>query len=82
MMGAIVVALAAALCMLLAGAVIAALRLVGAVKQLIAALDGVRRQLQPMVSELQENAEIASLEVGQLQSSVDSLRASRREGRR
>lgn len=79
-MGAIVVALLAALCMLLAGSVIAALRLVGAVRQLIAALEGVGRQLQPMVTELQENAEIASLEVSHLQTSIDALQ--RRQGRR
>jgi predicted PurR-regulated permease PerM len=81
-MGAIVVALLAALCMLLAGSVIAALRLVGAVRQLIAALEGVGRQLQPMVTELQENAEIASLEVSHLQTSIDALQKERRQGRR
>jgi hypothetical protein len=81
-MGAIVVALLAALCMLLAGSVVAALRLVGAVRQLIAALEGVGRQLQPMVTELQENAEIASLEVSHLQTSIDALQGERRQGRR
>lgn len=82
MMGATVIALVAALCMLLAGAVIATLRLVGAVKQLIAALDGVGQRLQPMVTELQENAEIASLEVTHLQSSMAAFGAGRRPGRR
>jgi hypothetical protein len=35
-----------------------------------------------MVTELQENAEIASLEVSHLQTSIDALQGERRQGRR
>jgi hypothetical protein len=82
MMGAVVVALVAALCMLLAGTVITGLRLVSAVRLLIAALEGVGRQLRPLVSELQDNAEIASIEVAELQSNITALGGSRRPGKR
>ncbi|HSK90790.1 MAG TPA: hypothetical protein VK875_05715 [Euzebyales bacterium] len=79
-MGAVVVALVAIGFMLLAGVFVAALRLVTVVRQLIAVLEGTRDRLEPMITELRENGEIASLEVSQLQSTIASLNAPRRPG--
>ena len=81
MMGAAVVTVVAIAIMLLAAVFVAALRLVGAVRQLTAAFSGTWQQLEPIVAELQENTEITGLETAQLQSTLEALRA-RRNGQR
>lgn len=80
-MAPVVVTLVAVVIMLLAAAVVAGLRLLTAVRQLTAALDGTWRQLEPIVNELRENGEIAGLESAQLQTSLQALGA-RRNGQR
>jgi predicted PurR-regulated permease PerM len=78
-MDAVVITLVAVLFMLLAAVGVAAMRLFTAVRQLMAVLDSTRQRLEPIVTELQENGEIASLEAAQLQASVQALGA-RRDG--
>jgi predicted PurR-regulated permease PerM len=80
-MGAAVVTVVAIAIMLLAAAFVAALRVMAAVRQLTAALNGTWQQLEPIVAELRENGEIAGLEAAQLQSNLEALRA-RRNGQR
>jgi predicted PurR-regulated permease PerM len=80
-MGAVVIALVAMLFMLLAAIGVVVVRLVATVRQLIAALEITRRKLEPLVTELQENGEIASLEAAQLQASLEAL-STRRNGQR
>jgi predicted PurR-regulated permease PerM len=80
-MGAAVVTVVAIAIMLIAAAFVAALRVMAAVRQLTAALNGTWQQLEPIVVELRENGEIAGLEAAQLQSNLEALRA-RRNGQR
>jgi hypothetical protein len=80
-MGAIVITLVAALLMLLAAIGVVIMRLVATVRQLMAALEATQQKLEPLVTELQENGEIASLEAAQLQASIEALTA-RRNGQR
>lgn len=81
MMAAVVVALIAALCMLLGGVAVMAMRLIGAVRQLRAVLEGLGQRLQPMVDELREGSEVAGIEVAALQANVARLGEGRREAR-
>jgi predicted PurR-regulated permease PerM len=81
MMGAAVVTVVAIAIMLLAAVFVAALRLLAAVRQLTAALNGTRQQLEPVMAELRDNSEIAGLEAAQLQSSIAAL-GDRRNGQR
>ena len=81
MMGAAVVTVVAIVIMLIAGVFVTALRLLAAVRHLTAALNGTQGQLEPVMAELRENSEIASLEAAQLQSSIAALSA-RRNGQR
>jgi hypothetical protein len=81
MMAPVVIATVAIAIMLVAAVAVGVLRLLGAVRRLTAAADGTRKQLEPIVTELQENSEITGLESAQLQASLESLRA-RRNGQR
>jgi predicted PurR-regulated permease PerM len=80
-MGAVVVTLVAVALMLLAAIGVVIMRLAGAVRQLMAAVESTSERLKPIVTELQENGEIASLEAAQLQESIQAL-TSRRNGQR
>ena len=80
-MAAAVVTVVAIAIMLIAAAFVAALRVMAAVRQLTAALNGTWQQLEPIVAELRENGEIVGLEAAQLQSNLEALRA-RRNGQR
>ena len=81
MMGVAVVTVVAIVIMLIAGVFVAALRLLAAVRQLTAALNGTQQRLDPALTELRENSEIAGLEAAQLQSSIAAL-GDRRNGQR
>jgi predicted PurR-regulated permease PerM len=80
-MGAAVVTVLAVVVMLLAGVTVVGLRLVAAVRQLLAALERTRDTLQPVATELKENGEIAGLEMAQLQASLEAL-DTRRQAKR
>lgn len=80
-MGAAVVVVLTIVVMLLAGVAVITMRLVGAVRQLMATLERTRDALQPVTAELAENGEIAGLEVAQLQASIAAL-GDRREAER
>ena len=79
-MGPVVVTVLAVVIMLVAATFVVALRLVAAVRRLTAAFDGAWRRLEPMVTELQENGEVAALEAAELQSGLQAL-GERRNGR-
>ncbi|HSJ43496.1 MAG TPA: hypothetical protein VK923_02290 [Euzebyales bacterium] len=77
-MGAIVVLVVAVAIMLLAAVVVGVLRLLTAVGDLRLAVDNTQRWLQPVLDELNEAGQVASLELAQLQASVADLTAQRR----
>jgi predicted PurR-regulated permease PerM len=80
-MGPIVVTVVAVAIMLVAATFVVVLRLVATVRQLIAAVEGTWRRLEPIVTELRDNGEITGLEAEQLQSSLQAL-GERRDGPR
>jgi predicted PurR-regulated permease PerM len=80
-MGPVVVTVVAVAIMLVAATFVVVLRLVATVRQLIAAVEGTWRRLEPIVTELRDNGEIAGLEAEQLQSSLKAL-GERRDGPR
>jgi hypothetical protein len=80
-MGAMVVTVVAVAIMLVAATFVVALRLFAAVRQLAAVLEDIRRRIEPMVTELRDNGEIAGLEAAALQSSLQAF-GERRNGRR
>jgi cell shape-determining protein MreC len=81
-MGAIVVLVVAIAIMLLLAVVVAVLRLLTAVRGLRTAVDSSRQWLQPVLDELNEAAQVTSLELAQLQASVADLNAQRGSGGR
>ena len=72
-MGPVVVTVVAVAIMLVAATFVVVLRLVATVRQLIAAVEGTWRRLEPIVTELRDNGEITGLEAEQLQSSLQAL---------
>jgi predicted PurR-regulated permease PerM len=80
-MGPVVVTVVAVAIMLVAATFVVVLRLVATVRQLIAAVEGTWRRLEPIVTELRDNGEITGLEAEQLQSSLQAL-GERRDGPR
>lgn len=77
-MGAIIVVVTAVVVMLVAGVVVAVVRLLGALRQLRSAVEHTQQWVQPVIDELTENSQVASLEAAQLQASVDELRTARK----
>lgn len=75
-MGAIVVALVAVSIMLVFGAVAVGVRLVGSLRQLLAAVNDTQRLVQPAIVELGEAGQVASLELAQLQAGIANLQRS------
>jgi predicted PurR-regulated permease PerM len=80
-MSPVVVTVVAVAIMLVAATFVVVLRLVATVRQLIAAVEGTWRRLEPIVTELRDNGEITGLEAEQLQSSLQAL-GERRDGPR
>lgn len=80
MTGAIVVTLVAVAVMLVLGVVVAVVRLLGAVRQLRSAVLSAQRWLEPAITELGEAGQVASLELAQLQTSIEDLRSGGRPG--
>ena len=74
-MGAVITALVAVVIMLIAAVGVTAWRLIASVREVAAALDATRQRLEPIITELQENGEIASLEAAELQKSIETFKA-------
>lgn len=74
MVGAMVIALVAAVVMLVAGVAALAGRLLTMSRGLRAELEGTRARVQPMVTELGENVDIARIESQAVQASMAALR--------
>jgi hypothetical protein len=73
-MGAIVVLLVAVAIMLLCAVGVAVMRLATALRGLRDAVRSTQQWLEPVLAELNEGSQVASLEVAQLQASVADLR--------